>query len=54
MEPHHQTYIMLEQGGQVSGGSRRTVGRSPLWENTVQVNLQLSIHKEWRPCVSCF
>ena len=54
MEPHHQTYAMLGQGGQVSGGSRWTVGRRPLWQNTVQVNLQLSIHKEWRPCVSWF
>ena len=46
MEPHHQTDTMLGQGGKVSGGSRWTVGRRPLEENTVQVNLQLSIHKE--------
>jgi len=52
MEPHHQTYTMLGQGGQVSGWSRWTVARRPLWGNTLQVNLQLSIHKEWRPCMS--
>jgi hypothetical protein len=46
MEPHHQTYTMLAQGFQVSAGSRWTAGRSPLRENTVQVNLQLSKHKE--------
>jgi len=39
MEPHHETHTMLGQGGQVSGGSRWTVGRRPLWENTIQVNL---------------
>jgi len=27
MEPHHQTYTMLGQEGQVSGGSSLTVGR---------------------------
>ena len=27
MEPHHETYTMLGQGGQVSGGSRGTAGR---------------------------
>jgi len=41
MEPHHHTHTMLGQGGQVSGGTRCTVGRRPLWGNTVQVNLQL-------------
>jgi len=54
MEPHCQNYTVLGQGGEVSGGSRWTAGRRPLWENTVQVNIQLSIHKEWRPCVSWF
>jgi len=48
MEPSRQTYKMLGRGGQISGGSRWTAGRRPLWENTVQVNLQYSIHKEWR------
>jgi len=41
MEPHHQTYTMLGRGGQISGGLRWTGWRRPLWENTVQVNLQL-------------
>jgi len=45
MESHHQTYYtMMGQGGQVSGRLKWTVGRRPLWENTVQVNLKLSIH----------
>ncbi len=30
MEHHQQTYTMLGQGGQVSGGSRWTAGRRPL------------------------
>ena len=56
MEPHRQTYAVLGQGGQVSGGLRRTAGRRPLWENTVQVDFWLSIHtkKKRRPCVLWF
>jgi len=30
MEPHHQTYAVLGEGGQVSGGLRWTAGRRPL------------------------
>jgi len=30
MEPHHQTYAVLQKGGQVSGGLRWTAGRRPL------------------------
>jgi len=30
MGPHHQTYAVLGQGKQVSGGLRWTVGRRPL------------------------
>jgi hypothetical protein len=30
MEPHYQTYTMLGQGGQVSGGSRWTARRKPV------------------------
>ena len=54
MEPYHQTCTMLGQGGQVSGGSKWAARRRPSWQNTVQGNLQLSIHKEWWPCVSWF
>jgi len=41
METHHHPYTVLGQGGQVSGRSRWTAGRRPLWENTVHVRLQL-------------
>jgi len=34
MEPHYQTYTMLGQEGQVSGGSRWTAGRKPLREHS--------------------
>ena len=30
MEPHRQTYAVLGQGGQISGGLRWTAGRRPL------------------------
>ena len=50
MDPHHQTYTVLGQRGQVSGGLRRTAGRRP-WENTVQVNFQKHTQRMKTLCV---